>query len=208
MKKRKLLFAIFFIAIAIGFFSAITWRSYIANLWSKLPVASPSAVEKTLSYQQQVEEALAQHDLDDFTATILAIIYQESKGKGKDPMQSSESAGLARNEIQNASESIEQGVYHFYQMYVLGKKNGVDMETIIQSYNMGPGYIYFVAENGFQHSESLAKAYSEKQVKRNPELYSCSASGSYRYPYCYGDFSYVAKITSKIAIFEEKMINT
>ncbi|GAA3322248.1 hypothetical protein GCM10020331_041360 [Ectobacillus funiculus] len=47
-------------------------------------------------------------------------------------------------------------------MYTLGVKEHVDMETIIQSYNMGPGYIHYVAANGFKHSEKLAKGYSKK----------------------------------------------
>ena len=51
-------------------------------------------------------------------------------------------------------------------MYQTGKKKGVDLDTIIQSYNMGAGYIDFVAEHGGSHTEELAKQYSEQQVKR------------------------------------------
>ena len=37
-------------------------------------------------------------------------MYQESRGEGNDPMQSSESLGLKPNEIQETSLSIKQGV--------------------------------------------------------------------------------------------------
>lgn len=42
----------------------------------------------------------------------------------------------------------------------------MDLDTIIQSYNMGAGYIDFVAEHGGTHTEELAKQYSEQQVKK------------------------------------------
>lgn len=93
-------------------------------------------------------------------------MYQESKGKGNDPMQSSESLGLKRNEITDPQLSVKQGIKQFTLMYKTGKEKGVDLDTIIQSYNMGAGYIDFVAEHGGTHTEELAKQYSEQQVKK------------------------------------------
>ncbi|MEH7802017.1 lysozyme family protein, partial [Bacillus pumilus] len=90
--------------------------------------------------------------------------------------------------------------------YKHGKKKGVDLETIIQSYNMGIGYIDFVAKNGGKHSEKLAKQYSKKQVKRNPEVYTCGGNkDNFRYPYCFGDFTYAEKVKEKTKTVEEKM---
>lgn len=85
-------------------------------------------------------------------------MYQESRGEGNDPMQSSESLGLKPNEIQETSLSIKQGVKHFVKMYKYGTEKDVSMDTIIQSYNMGPGYIDFIASQEVkQHSEDSAK---------------------------------------------------
>lgn len=166
-------------------------------------VGSPT---KVLSYKPEIQKELNKYQLGDFTNVLLAIMYQESRGEGNDPMQASESAGLKRNAILNPSESIEQGVSHFYQMYVLGKKNNVDMDTIIQSYNMGPGYIHFVAENGFKHTEELAKAYSKMQVEKNPTMYTCGGfKGNFRYPYCFGDFTYASKVQQKLALVQKSM---
>jgi hypothetical protein len=162
--------------------------------------------KKVLSYKPMIEKELDKYNLGEFTPVLLAIMYQESKGEGNDPMQSSESAGLKRNEIQDPKMSIQQGVYHFYKMYTLGIKKGVDMNTIIQSYNMGPGYINYVAENGLKHSEELAKKYSKMQVDKHPDLYTCGGfKGNFRYPYCFGDFTYVAKVQEKVSILEKKL---
>ncbi len=69
------------------------------------------------------------------------------------------------------------------------QEKGVDLDTIIQSYNMGAGYIDFVAEHGGSHTEELAKQYPSKQVKKNPKLYTCGGNkDNFRYPYCYGDY--------------------
>ncbi|BBP90049.1 hypothetical protein BsIDN1_36670 [Bacillus safensis] len=38
------------------------------------------------------------------------------------------------------------------------------------------------------------KAILKKQVKRNPEVYTCGGNkDNFRYPYCYGDFTYAEK---------------
>jgi len=164
---------------------------------------------KVLSYQPSIEKELDKYNLTEFTPLLLAIMYQESGGEGNDPMQASESAGLKRNEIQDASLSIQQGVFHFYQMYTLGVKEHVDMETIIQSYNMGPGYIRYVAANGYKHSEKLAKDYSKMQVDDHPDLYTCGGfKGNFRYPYCFGDFTYATKVQKKITLMEKVLKST
>ena len=46
------------------------------------------------------------------------------------------------------------------------------MDTIIQSYNMGPGYIDFIASQEVkQHSEDSAKKFSKMKVDQNPAMY-------------------------------------
>ena len=158
--------------------------------------------QRLLKYLPEITNELQTNGLDaeEFSPILLAIMEQESRGKGNDPMQSSESAGLKRNAIEDPSESIRQGVFHFAEMYKYGQKQGVDIETIIQSYNMGPGYIDFMVSNHqVEHSEESAKTYSEYMVEQSPTLYTCNNDKlNFRYPYCYGDFSYAEKVTSKI----------
>lgn len=158
--------------------------------------------QRLLKYLPDITNELESNKLnaEELAPILLAIMNQESHGKGNDPMQSSESAGLKRNAIEDPSESIKQGVFHFAEMYKYGQKQGVDMETIIQSYNMGPGYIDFIVSNNqVEHSEESAKTYSEYMVERSPTVYTCNNDKlNFRYPYCYGDFTYAEKVTSKV----------
>lgn len=137
------------------------------DLIKKLPIDTKTIVlERLTDYKPLVEEELESQGLSNYTSLILGMMYQESKGKGNDPMQSSESLGLKRNEITDPQLSVKQGIKQFTLMYKTGKEKGVDLDTIIQSYNMGAGYIDFVAEHGGTHTEELAKQYSEQQVKK------------------------------------------
>ena len=90
-------------------------------------------------YNPLLEDELKKYKLEQYTDVLIALMQQESRGKGGDPMQSSEAAGLAPNEIEDPKESIIQGVKHFHRVFTYGKEKKVDFPTIIQSYNMGIG---------------------------------------------------------------------
>jgi hypothetical protein len=176
----------------------------LASLWLYNTIIKKTAEKQLMLYQPKISNELKKYKLNEFTPILLAIMDQESHGKGKDPMQSSESAGLKRNEINNPQDSIKQGVYHFAEMYKYGTKRKVDLDTIIQSYNMGPGYINFVAKHGFKHSEKLAKSYSETQVRKFPSRYTCGHNKlNFRYPYCFGDFSYSQKVNDRLPTIKD-----
>ncbi|ALC91281.1 hypothetical protein AM500_16885 [Bacillus sp. FJAT-18017] len=167
---------------------------------------------KVERYIPVLHEELEKQNLEDYTPVLAAVMQQESKGKGGDPMQASESAGLAPNSITDPEQSIRQGVKHFKQAVEYGEKKNVDMPTIIQAYNMGLGYIDFVASKGGKHEEELAKQYSYIQVQKNPDTYNCGGDkDNFRYPYCYGDFTYTTKVLNNIqtfvSSFEKSTIN-
>jgi hypothetical protein len=64
---------------------------------------------------------------------------------------------------------------------------------------MGIGYIDFVASQGGKHSEEIAKKFSLAQAEKNPQVYNCGGDkNNFRYPYCYGDFTYTTKVTKNI----------
>lgn len=88
-----------------------------------LPLDTESNIlERLKDYKPLVEEELDEQDLSQYTALLLGMMYQESKGRGGDPMQSSESLGMKRNEIDDPKASIKQGVRHFTAMYKKGQK--------------------------------------------------------------------------------------
>ncbi|MFD3448392.1 lysozyme family protein [Microbacteriaceae bacterium 4G12] len=203
-KRKKLRISLLCLFLLLICFSIGAVYYVLQNTNSILPWQKKTVKEQLLKYEPTISNELNKYQLQSFTPLLLAIMYQESYGKGNDPMQSSESAGLKRNEIQDPENSIKQGVYHFYQMYKYGTKLQVDLDTIIQSYNMGPGYIDFVASHGGKHTEELAKEYSKMQVERSPSVYMCKGiKGSFRSPYCFGDFSYTKKVKDKIPFAQQ-----
>ncbi|OLQ45676.1 hypothetical protein BHT94_14890 [Bacillus licheniformis] len=209
-KKRKGCFAaagfmMIFVFVIASFLLVLLF--FNRDLIKQLPIDTKTIVlERLTDYKPLVEDELDNQGLSNYTSLILGMMYQESKGKGNDPMQSSESLGLKRNEITDPQLSVKQGIKQFTLMYKTGKEKGVDLDTIIQSYNMGAGYIDFVAEHGGTHTEELAKQYSEQQVKKNPKLYTCGGNANnFRYPYCYGDYTYAEKVKEKTKTVEESL---
>jgi Lysozyme-like len=150
-------------------------------------------------YSPLIHNELEKYHLESYTTVLIALMQQESHGKGGDPMQASESAGLARNSITDPKQSIQVGVKHFQHALTYGNQKKVDFPTIIQAYNMGIGYIDYVAQRGGKHSEDLAKQFSLLQVQKKPNLYTCRDNkNNFRYPYCYGDFTYSTKVTKDV----------
>ncbi|MEH6989876.1 lysozyme family protein [Cytobacillus firmus] len=162
----------------------------------------PNMVSKDVqNYTPLLEKELKEVNLEEYTLVLAAIMQQESKGKGGDPMQASESAGLPPNSIQDPEQSIKQGVKHFQKALNYGNQKNVDFPAVIQAYNMGIGYIDFVAEQGGKHSEEIAKQFSLKQAEKHPEVYDCGGDkNNFRYPYCYGDFTYTTKVTKNMEL--------
>ncbi|MEF7560768.1 lysozyme family protein [Bacillus thuringiensis] len=202
MKSKKIL--VFFFSSIVILISLIGLFS--SNLLSDINQKQSYAIEeRLLQFKPIIEKELEKYNLGAKTTTLLGIIYQESRGEGTDPMQSSESLELKRNEIQDVNLSIEQGVKHFAQMYQYGIEKDVGMDTIIQSYNMGPKYIEFIAgQQSKKHSEKLAKEFSKMKVDQNPDLYTCGDNKkNFRYPYCYGDFTYATKVKEKTKLMED-----
>ncbi|TCW43975.1 lysozyme-like protein [Bacillus thuringiensis] len=202
MKSKKMV--VFFFSSIVILISLIGLFS--GNLLSDINQKQSYAIEeRLLQFKPIIEKELEKYNLGDKTTTLLGIIYQESRGEGTDPMQSSESLELKRNEIQDVNLSIEQGVKHFAQMYQYGIEKDVGMDTIIQSYNMGPKYIEFIAGQQIKkHSEKLAKEFSKMKVDQNPDLYTCGDNKkNFRYPYCYGDFTYATKVKEKTKLIED-----
>ena len=68
-------------------------------------------------------------------------MYQESRGEGNDPMQSSESLGLKPNEIQETSLSIKQGVKHFVKMYKYGTEKMLAWIQLFKAIIWGQGIL-------------------------------------------------------------------
>jgi Lysozyme-like len=195
-RSSNIALLLFFMVLAFVIFDQFKQLNIKETAVSLLPNTVSRDVQ---NYTPLLEKELKEVNLEEYTLVLAAIMQQESKGKGGDPMQASESAGLPPNSIQDPEESIKQGVKHFQKALNYGNQKNVDFAAVIQAYNMGIGYIDFVAEQGGKHSEEIAKEFSLKQAEKNPEVYDCGGdTNNFRYPYCYGDFTYTTKVTKNI----------
>ncbi|MFP5107106.1 lysozyme family protein [Neobacillus sp. C211] len=203
MKKRRRKKFKLFLMLFMLFCGLAMFQNYFQQPGSlQLEKSDPFA--DVIKYRPLIHDELAKYNLETHTTVLVALMQQESRGKGGDPMQSSESAGLARNTITDPKKSIQVGVKHFQRVLSYGNQKKVDFQTIIQSYNMGIGYIDFVAQHGGKHSEALAKEFSLQRVKEKPTIYTCGGNkDNFRYPYCYGDFTYSTKVTNNIQLLAD-----
>ena len=107
----------------------------------------PQAVnvsEEVLAYRQEVSQIASRYDMSQYVELILAVMMQESGGRGQDPMQSSEGAFNTRyprvpNGITDPTYSIECGIQELKYALVAAECTGPgDLEHIklaLQGYN-------------------------------------------------------------------------
>ena len=123
-------------------------------------------------YRSSIHNELAKYHLENYTTVLVALMQQESHGKGGDPMQASESAGLPRNTINDPSQSIQLGVKHFQRVHCIWstKKcrfcHDYSRLTIWEK-----DILTTFAQHGGKHSEELAQNFSLLQVQKAPNLY-------------------------------------
>lgn len=152
--------------IAFLFAIQISGCEYESNTGANGTANVPPIVEQ---WRPLVEQYAREFSISGYVEIILAMIMQESGGDAErtpDIMQCSESAGMVPNSIQDPEVSIRQGIKYLASLVQSGEAANVNRETIIQSYNFGGGYISFVAENGGQHSEELARRYSSAMAAK------------------------------------------
>ncbi|MFZ7942681.1 lysozyme family protein [Neobacillus sp. 19] len=204
-KRRRKKFRTFFVLFII-FCGLAMFQHYFQKQNSLPQIVKNDPFADVKKYSPQIYDELAKYQLEEHTPVLVALMQQESHGKGGDPMQASESAGLPRNTITDPKQSIEAGVKHFQRVLTYGNQKKVDFSTIIQAYNMGSGYIDYVAERGGKHSEELAKEYSLLRAKEKPTLYNCGGDkNNFRYPYCYGDFTYSTKVAKNMQLLVDSV---
>ena len=111
-----------------------------------------------LSYAKSVAK---EYGVEEYVNILLAIIQVESGGTAEDVMQSSESLGLPPNSL-STEESIKQGVKYFSELLASSERLSVDLESVIQSYNYGGGFLGYVANRGNKYTFELAQSFSKE----------------------------------------------
>ena len=141
---------------------------------------------EVLAHKPMVEKYAKEYGVEEYVNILLAIIQVESGGTAEDVMQSSESLGLPPNSL-STEESIKQGVKYFSELLASSERLSVDLESVIQSYNYGGGFLGYVANRGNKYTFELAQSFSkedsggEKVSYRNP--IAIPINGGWRYVY-------------------------
>ncbi|WP_395517949.1 lysozyme family protein, partial [Enterococcus faecalis] len=116
---------------------------------------------EVLAHKPMVEKYAKEYGVEEYVNILLAIIQVESGGTAEDVMQSSESLGLPPNSL-STEESIKQGVKYFSELLASSERLSVDLESVIQSYNYGGGFLGYVANRGNKYTFELAQSFSKE----------------------------------------------
>lgn len=162
-----------------------------------------------LKHQATVEKYAREYGISDYVSYLLAIMQVESGGTAVDVMQSSESLGLPPNTL-GTEESIKQGCKYFSELLRTAESKGCDINSAVQSYNYGGGYLDYVAGNGKKHSYNLAENFSREKSGGVKVTYTnpiaVARNGGWRYKY--GNQFYVELVSQYLTVthFDDKVV--
>lgn len=165
----------------------------------------PKLSTNVLDYEEEVRSYAAKEGIEPYTEVILAVMMQESGGRGNDPMQASESLCGEVGCITEPKRSIEQGVSYFGDVL---ERADYDVKLALQSYNFGPGFIEFVMERGGEYTQELAIEFSAQKYDelRDTGIYSCIREEAEQYGACYGDIYYVDAVLGYVEESDYKAV--
>ena len=173
--------ALLLLAGVLGVMGALRVRTRSSRVFSDAVNGHRKLVETYALKERIPEEADA----------LLAIMEIESGGRAEDVMQSSESLGLEPNSL-GPEASIEQACSYYSQLLDIAEDQGCDEKSVIQAYNYGPGYLYYVASHGGKHSFDLAVSYAEEMSGGRTSAYTHEiADFNGNWMYLYGNMYYV-----------------
>jgi len=153
------------------------------------------------AYSPVIQKYCQKYGISEYTELVKAVMMQESGGKGKDPMQSSEGPFNKKyskqpNGITDPDYSISCGVQEVASCLKQAKcKSPLDMSHIrlaLQGYNYGNGYISWAVKRDGGYTVENASLFSDQQAKKH----GWSSYGDKQYPahvlryYPYGSYNY------------------
>ena len=140
------------------------------NAEALLPVS-----DEVRAYEPTIRLYAAQYGIPEYVDLIMAVMMQESGGRGLDPMQAAEGSYNTRyphvpNGITDPDYSIQCGIQELRDsLNRAGVQSPVDMDHIrlaLQGYNFGPGYVSWAVSHYGGYSLANAAEYSDMQAAR------------------------------------------
>lgn len=130
--------------------------------------------KEVLYYEKIMLKYARDNDIENYLGLLQAMMMQESKGLGSDPMQASECEFNTQfenkpNSIDNPEYSIQVGIQYFAKCLKHANVSSLDDEKgiflALQSYNYGIGYIQYVNKTDKEYTYQNAINFSNKCKK-------------------------------------------
>ncbi|WP_425279514.1 lysozyme family protein [Enterococcus faecalis] len=170
-----------------------------------LPNENVNLPPEVLALKPTVEKVAKEMSIPDEVPYLLAIIMVESGGRGGDPFQSSESAGLPPNTITSPEQSIRQGVTHYKSCLDLANQYSIqDRKAVLQAYNYGGGFLSWLYQKQRPYSFELGAEFAKEQSGGAKVVYTnpiASAKGNWRY--AYGNMFYAELVYQYVASMQQ-----
>ena len=156
---------VIFLVIIVGVIGGVLFSS---NSQSAEPLS-----QEVQDYAPVIQRYAREYGIPEYVQVIQAIMMQESRGQGNDPMQASECPFNTRyanspNAITDPEYSIQVGIqYYAYCVREAGCSGPQDLDKLklsIQGYNYGNGYISWAVRNYGGYSEANALQFSQEQA--------------------------------------------
>ena len=151
---------IFTVIICLLLFLFIVTADDEENSTSYFDFSGLNLSEEVLKHQPTVEKYATEYGISDYVNYLLANMQVETGGTATDVMQSSESMGLPPNSL-STEESIKQGCKYFSELLKSAEAKGCDIDTVVQAYNYGGGFIDYVAKHGKKYTFELAVSFAK-----------------------------------------------
>lgn len=156
---------------------------------------------EVLAHKPMLEKYAREYGIEEYINVLLAIIQVESGGTLEDVMQSSESLGLPPNSL-STEESIKQGCKYFSELLASAEAKGCDLNTVIQSYNYGGGFLDYVSSRGKKYTFELAESFARDKSGGTKVTYTnpiaVEKNGGWRYNY--GNMFYVLVVSQYLTV--------
>lgn len=149
--------------------------------------------KKVEKHRPLVEKYARENEVEDHVDVLLAMMMQESGGRGDDPMQASESLCGEVGCIDDPEKSIQQGITYFAKSLTAAKG---DVELAVQAYNFGLGFVDYVHAEHQSFDEAVAIEFSQVmyQNAEDPSKYTCLREEAKQHEACYGDIYYARDV--------------
>lgn len=185
-------FSVFLLLVVLLFAASVLEHKLQDHEETESELPTPAISSEVAGYEPLVKKYARQYGIPEYADVVLAIMMQETGGRGADPMQSSESYCGKRGCIKDPHKSIQQGTKYFSE--TLEASNG-DVKLAIQSYNFGKGFIEYARRHG-GYSEQTALDFSKQMYEQAPnkKAFRCLRAEARELGACYGDIYYVRSV--------------